>query len=365
MPDFPQPCSMDSRSQVTSNGQDDGIPRVVVLLYYLNPFKSQAELIAALTRKRCRKEGWLYHVRTIEINEPLEDIKPTDCPFKAGTFFLYIIYVTQCLLGPPRYQVSQSMYCEPIDFHSRIVFVDDICDFWGFHSGRLVLLRNNGLQRRAIVGRAFNVENGGMGERYRPFGCDDLVFCNGGPLWDARSTLKMEEWVNDIGHLDAMIWCLDKDISTSFFATFLANLSTNRAGDSKEMGTVILNSWLGDDIVCHHSNMLYMERDTRPMMWCYSPFQSRPLGKPLPDLSRVCSCPGLDIDRSDSDSEEQGRKFWHVSHNAKHGMLLKDIVAKAECSICGRYWPLPTESLTGSMHCYNGRYAAIIPYWAV
>ncbi|CAE6464675.1 unnamed protein product [Rhizoctonia solani] len=319
---------MDSRSQVTGNGQDDGIPRVVVLLYYLNPFKSQAEIIAALTRKRCRKQGWLYDVRAIEINEPLEDIKPTDCPFKAGTFFLYIIYVTRCLLGPPRYQVSQSMYCEPIDF----------------------LLMTFAISGDFIPGALYFCA---------------IMICNGGPLWDARSTLKMEEWVNDIGHLDAMIWCLDKDISTSFFATFLANLSTNRAGDSKEMGTVILNSWLGDDIVCHHSNMLYMERDTRPMMWCYSPFQSRPLGKPLPDLSRVCSCPGLDIDRSDSDSEEQGRKFWHVSHNAKHGMLLKDIVAKAECSICGRHWPLPTENLAGSMHCYNGRYAAVIPYWGV
>ncbi|KAH7345436.1 hypothetical protein B0J17DRAFT_702836 [Rhizoctonia solani] len=286
--------------------------------------RSLGVCVAAFTRERCQKDGWLCDARTSKLKEESHnDIKVTDCP---GSFFLYVIYVTRCLLDPPRYQVSQSVYYTPLKFLSITLEA----------AGNFIM---GSLHFCAIM------------------------ICTGEPLWEVLSTLELEKWVGDVSPLDTMLCCLNKDIAPSFFATFLANLSTNFARDKKGMGIATLNSWLNDDIVCHHSYMLYWERDTRPVMWYYSPFHSRPFGKPLPDLSSVCSCQGLGTDSSNSDSEEYRRKFWHVSHNAKDGMLLRDVVATAECSICGRYWLLQTEDLEGYMHCYNGRYSAIIAFW--
>lgn len=97
-------------------------------------------------------------------------------------------------------------------------------------------------------------------------------------------------------------------------------------------------------------------------MWLFSPFDSHPLGKELPHLLTVCSC------QRNSDlagqCQKADRKVWIVSHDAQDGMLLRDVVVKAKCSVCRQMWMLPTEHFAGNVYCHAGRYAAIVPIFA-
>lgn len=176
-----------------------------------------------------------------------------------------------------------------------------------------------------------------------------------------RTLLSCFVWCSG-GPFNVLVGCLQKKLAPAFLVNLLARTSISLAGIEESAYETILECWLSDGVACHHSNLIYMTRNVRPVMWLFSPFDSRPLGKELPHLLATCSC------RRDSDSPMQGqpsdRKVWLVSHNAVDGMLLRDVVVKAKCSVCRQMWTLPTEHLAGNVYCHAGLYAAIVPFFA-
>jgi hypothetical protein len=164
------------------------------------------------------------------------------------------------------------------------------------------------------------------------------------------------------GAFDALVGCLNKKLAPAFLVNLVARITTTLAGNEEYASETIRDCWLSDGVACTHTDIIYMTRGKRPLMWLFSPFASRPLGKELPHLLRICSC-----QRNDQRDERsaRGRKFWVVSHNASDGMALQDIVVKASCSLCKQMWVLPTEHLAGNIYRHAGLYAAIVPYFAM
>ncbi|KAG8721218.1 hypothetical protein FRC08_014951 [Ceratobasidium sp. 394] len=132
--------------------------------------------------------------------------------------------------------------------------------------------------------------------------------------------------------------------------------------------TYLMDTWLRDSFACTHSDLIRFAAGHEPALFCFSPFQSRPLGKELPNLLTTCPC---QKPRSPSPGKHS-RKFWKVTHEdlgkksrGRDGEppLLKNIVIKAACSYCGEWWKMQQSDLPGTLHRYGGLYGAKVPYF--
>jgi hypothetical protein len=126
----------------------------------------------------------------------------------------------------------------------------------------------------------------------------------------------------------------------------------------------LMDLWLRDDLAVTHSDLICFSRDEAPVMWLFSPFQSRPLGKELPSVLMTCTCPSLEKPNTSRLPAERVRKLWKVTHNAKPGKPLREVEVKASCTVCKQVWKLPTEALHGELRYVGGLYAAIVPYFS-
>jgi hypothetical protein len=165
------------------------------------------------------------------------------------------------------------------------------------------------------------------------------------------------------GTLDTLIGCLNKKFSPAFMVNVFAKWSKLLVDESDEACKTMLHTWMRDTIACSHSDLLCLARGRRPEMWLYAPFQSRPLGKPLPSLLSVCPCsPPVDTQGLVAIGIRR-RKIWKVEHEGVPGAKLRDVKVKAICQACRQAWPLPYESLAGILIRINGVYGAIVPYF--
>ncbi|KAG8752788.1 hypothetical protein FRC11_008027, partial [Ceratobasidium sp. 423] len=129
--------------------------------------------------------------------------------------------------------------------------------------------------------------------------------------------------------IDAIVGCMNKKLTPAFLIPLIGKLTMSIAGE-EPCSQDILDCWLSDGVVCNHTDLIYLERGIPATLWLFSPFGSRPLGKELPHLLVSCTCKrGRTLEGGNS---QQNRKIWKVSHDAKHGRLLKDITVKATCS---------------------------------
>jgi hypothetical protein len=142
----------------------------------------------------------------------------------------------------------------------------------------------------------------------------------------------------------------------------VAKASVELLGYRSWTNSGLLDMWLRDGLAAPHTDIICMTRRESPAMWLFSPFQTRPLGKELPSLLMMCTCPQLP--RAGGEHRPHHiQKIWKVTHDGHHGKLLRDTHVRASCSICKQVWKLPTDHLHGKLHCVGGLYAAIVPYF--
>ena len=160
--------------------------------------------------------------------------------------------------------------------------------------------------------------------------------------------------------MQKVIGSLNDKLSPAFLVPLLGKLTTRQAHE-KLSAEEVVQCWLSDDIAVSHTDLIYLERLSPPVMWLFSPFDSRPLGKELPHVLSACKCKrGL----QGSDSRQSDRKVWKVSHNATDGKRLDEVEIKVSCSLCGQMWKLPSEHLKGKVYNYAGLYSSIVPFFA-
>lgn len=152
-------------------------------------------------------------------------------------------------------------------------------------------------------------------------------------------------------------------LAPGLLLNMVARMTVALMGESPWAVDRMFECWLSDGIAVNHSDLIVLVRDTPPVMWLFSPFDSRPLGKELPGLLNACSCPERKI-LDDGVTEGKKRKVWVVKHDAHDKKMLRDVKVSISCSVCKQKWPLPSEHLAGQLRKVNGLYAAVVPYFA-
>ncbi|KAG8736225.1 hypothetical protein FRC10_009556, partial [Ceratobasidium sp. 414] len=142
-----------------------------------------------------------------------------------------------------------------------------------------------------------------------------LRMCQGGPL--IAVCLDSDSG----GIFNALVGCLNKKLAPAFVVNLVVRVTTSVVGTDESPGEEMFNCWLSDGLACNHTDLVYLAKGLPSFMWLFSPFNSRPLGKELPNLLGVCSCQRDSV--PGGDDQPTRRKIWIVSHDgsARHGTL--------------------------------------------
>lgn len=148
---------------------------------------------------------------------------------------------------------------------------------------------------------------------------------------------------------------MNKRLLIAYLVNLVANSAVELLGYHTWTSRMVLDNWLRDSLACTHTDLIFFTRKAEPTRFCFSPFQTRPLGKDLPSLFASCDCGAVGSGR--------GRKIWDVRHDGHHGKKLKDVLVTVRCSFCGRRWTLQEPQLPGILVKIGGLYAAEVPYF--
>ncbi|KAG9093506.1 hypothetical protein FS749_014268 [Ceratobasidium sp. UAMH 11750] len=323
-------------------------PRMAMLVYFLEQFWPQTKHLCALVAGRWKSFGWPCYVQPIKLEEACDKgnilgdwcalsnlhaigiygiDQPARSPWEAGSFDLFVVYVTHGLSESRGYQLSHKTSLAAPEFFDRTL-----------------------APAQSVVMRAKH--------KYA------FLVCCGTPFDYPDATRELQQWINNGGTFNALIGCLNKKLAPAFIINLVARVTTSLVGADESPGQEVLNCWLSEALACGHTDLIYMTKGLPPCMWIFSPFNSRPLGKELPNLLGVCSCQQERV--PGGGNQLSLRKFWIVSHegSAHHGKPLREVRVKATCSRCAQTWIMPVDDLDGHLHIHGGLYAVVVPYFA-
>ncbi|EUC54501.1 hypothetical protein RSOL_052980, partial [Rhizoctonia solani AG-3 Rhs1AP] len=284
------------------------------------------QLCAALSG-RWKNNGWPCHIVTIKL-ETLDEQPNTlnNLAWEEQSFDVMAIYLTHGLSGEQGYQVGHQQT------HRGAQLFDSTLKGW------------QALLNKARSKRAF-------------------LLCCGHPLRSPQLVREMQLWIDSSGALDSITGCLNQRLSPGFMVNVMCKMSTRLVEESEWMWEIMYEVWLTDSIARTHSDLLCIAPGRPAEMWLYAPFQSRPLGKPLPDLLQVCNCPKLVGGSADTPTGLAPRKQWKVTHQGKGGQPIREISVKATCSRCKQFWKLPSAGMVGDLKNMGGQYGVRVPYF--
>ncbi|CUA72954.1 alpha-mannosidase [Rhizoctonia solani] len=313
-------------SRLTIEESGVPLPRMVILLFYLEQFWPVTKQLSAALGGRWKNNGWPCHVILIKLESLADRVNTIDnLTWEEKSFDVMVIYLTHGLSHELGYQIGHGQS------YQGAQFLDLTLKLW------------RGLLNSARTKRAF-------------------FLCCGHPLLSPRMVQEMQTWINSMGTLDSITGCLNRKMSPGFMVNMMASMSTRLVEKSDWAWETMFEVWLTDSIARTHSDLLYLAPSRPAEMWLYAPFQSRPLGKPLPDLLQVCHCSKLEGSSASSDGTV-GRKQWKVTHEGKGGQPISQIKVKAACSRCKQHWQLPSADMVGDLKNMGGQYGVRIPYF--
>jgi hypothetical protein len=140
------------------------------------------------------------------------------------------------------------------------------------------------------------------------------------------------------------------------WASFLINLVTSPSRSGGCVMEDIVDHWMTSDELFYHSDLIILSLSGGTAAIIASEFPDRPFGRPLPNIETTCPCVVHVVG--------DGRKFWKVEHEARHGCSTKDVTLVVRCSLCERPWRLSCAHLSGKVCKRKERYCVKIGYQA-
>ncbi|KAG8715073.1 hypothetical protein FRC08_011025 [Ceratobasidium sp. 394] len=325
---------------------DEAKPRMAMVIYYVEQFWPHAKHLTTLVAARWESKGWpdclgaspssVYShsflkcfVQPVKLEHMSESVVFQQFPFEADSYELFVVYLTHGLTGDQGYQMAHGEAVQPVPFLERTV------DAAG------------NIYRQASSRRAF-------------------VLCCAHPLSNSGFVAGMRQWMDSDAGFDSLLASMNLRLSPAYLVNLVAKITTGLVEQAPWAAETMFRMWLADSIAPSHSDMLLLARKREPELWLYAPFQSRPLGKPLPNVLAVCSCPGLSGGGTENKVLRRagGRKVWDVRQtNGKDGTPLRDVRVQAACLVCRQSWPLPSEHMDGVLRKYFGTFGAVVPYF--
>ncbi|KAG8722665.1 hypothetical protein FRC08_014410 [Ceratobasidium sp. 394] len=315
--------------RLTVERPDQPWPRLAALVYYVEQFWPQARHLCTSLAGIWRSKGWECAIEPVKLEHLGEKTTVFDgLAWEEGSYEMLVIYLTHGLSGDQGYQVTPKMTLRSVElFQYTLPIAQNILS-------------------RARCRRSFLV-------------------CCAHPLLHSGLVTTLRNWIDRDKAFDSLLGCMNTRLSPAFMVNLLARLSIKLVGQKEWAGPTTFQTWMRDSVACSHSDLLWLAPGAQPELWLYAPFQSRPLGKPLPNLLSVCSCPDYPRQLDHKPATQRPRKIWKVTHNGKPGDKLSDIKVKVQCRLCRQLWVLPTEHLVGRLRQVDGVYGVIVPYFAV
>ncbi|QRW22512.1 helicase domain-containing protein [Rhizoctonia solani] len=320
----PYPHSVKPAPWVAVQERGRPAPRMIMIIYFLDQFWPQAKHLRNLVAGKWAGRGWSAHVEPVRLenlHEP-RNILP-NFSWDAKTYNVFVIYITHGISSSKGYQISPTeLYPAPQFLEYTLTPVRDI-----------ILQANHSLA---------------------------IFACCGYPFLEPQKVWDLQLWLNRSIFINSIIGCLNEKLSPAFLLSFIGKLTTVSA-DDRVYSEDAMNSWMSSNIAVSHTDLIYLQRLSPPVMWLFSPFDTRPLGKELPHILTACKCRREEMVTAQG---KQTAKVWKVSHNATIGMPLSDVRVKVSCSICRQMWVLPSEHLKGKVYSHAGLYCSVVPYFA-
>lgn len=159
---------------------------------------------------------------------------------------------------------------------------------------------------------------------------------------------------------DSIVGTMNERLSPAYMVDLAIQTSVSLLGFTSWNGPSLLDMWLRDALACTHTDLIHFARGKPPMLFCFSPFESRPLGKALPNLLMSCKC-GTPI--AEGATSRRRQKVWQVRKTGKNGTPLSKVVVTAICTACEQTWKMSEPGLAGRLVKASGLYAAEVPYF--
>lgn len=150
---------------------------------------------------------------------------------------------------------------------------------------------------------------------------------------------------------------MNKRLVPAYLVGLISKSAVELLGFGEWTTRMVLDNWLRDSPASTHTDLIFFGRQQEPMLFCFSPFQTRPLGKNLPSLLNTCDC------KESGRRKESRQKIWRVTHTGHLDRRLDEVEVTVRCSLCGREWKLRERGLPGVLVKIGGLYAAEVPYF--
>lgn len=289
-------------------------PRLLLAVYYLSQFYPDAEHTMLAIANSWTLQGWECAYWPIPFH--LLDGKRTPdfhVSWPAGSYNMMVVYITHGVSD--NYQINDTLGVEPQQFLKQTT-----TPISGFIKGATT--------------------------------CVSFILACGKVYDDPRNMAQIQQWIEQEDNFHSVVGTLNRRLSPAYMVDLLCQVAVDLLGYSTWKWELLIDLWLRNTLANGHTDLIYFERHNRPRAFLFSPFQTRPLGIPLPPILNACPCrPG---------SEEKKRKVWKVQHTGVARKEIGKVVIRVECSVCEKVWHLQKPRLNGLLWTCGGLYASIL-----
>lgn len=173
-----------------------------------------------------------------------------------------------------------------------------------------------------------------------------------------------------------MVGFLNTRLTPGILSSMLSWVVVESLGFGSNFRTSLVECWMRDEMASSHSNIILMSRNALPTLYCFAPFQTRPLGRDLPSILHTCDCKNVE------ESNLTVEKRWKVRHtisklksqpgidSANPGSTFGRVECNRynvtiACTRCRNRWALTSEHLPGVLCNVAGLHYVEMPYFRV
>lgn len=304
-------------------------PRVIIFVFYITEFRSLADNMALQISHTWFERGWDCRVIAISL-EDLANNMPIDLTTGGSrwtyrTYKVIVLYITHCISSDFTLQTSGAK-SQPVD-----VFLDTTVAV-------MKPILDDAISKHAIL------------------------LCCGHLFHSPEQTIVLQTYLTSVQPFQHLVGFLNTRLAPSLLTSMLPWVVVESLGRDESFASALVEHWMCDEMASTHTDVILLSPGTLPELYLFAPFQSRPLGRPLPSIVHTCLCPSI---KKPAPSDTS--KKWIVKHNIRKSAETSDgtscVDIRVRCSRCQAQWDLDTKDFPGKLIGVGGLYYARLPYF--
>ncbi|KAG9100404.1 hypothetical protein FS749_015425 [Ceratobasidium sp. UAMH 11750] len=293
------------------------VQKIITVVLHHAGAAGEADLIGREIMSQLTESRWesAFYVRDVS------DMEPVDTPSGLQLFHVVFVHITDCI--------------QQLDAKDRLMSdADDAFEM-------LVVSRR---RLRRLLAPAIS--------------CQAILVCSREHLLCAAETSRLEASMRSVFNCDNALVCSNlRSFHVPDWGRFIAKVGPLLLKPRGQSVPQVVKAWMQSPSVFSSSNFVWVSSQYPTLLLLASPFETRPCGRPLPNVELACKCSGS------HPCAWRKPKRWIVEHNCEDGTAVKDAVVFVGCSWCGKQWQLPTKTLAGVVCKIDKSFAVVAPYF--